>query len=221
MGGGECTFSCPIVRKLDTLNFIEQDRIKRIRGIAHSVRVSSKMSARMISAARSVLNEYIPDVYLFADDYKGENSGKSPGYGISLVAESATSALHSSEVVSLPGQTPEDVGIEAATSLLAAIVRQGCIDRHHQWLALLFMVLASEDVGRVILGPLSPFSSVSPVTPSIRSVVSLSPASNTSGISRISLASCSKYNRKQSQSTKTRLLRASHRVKSKRHHRTQ
>ena len=30
----------------------------------------------MIEAARSVLNRYIPDIYLFSDVYKGEDSGK-------------------------------------------------------------------------------------------------------------------------------------------------
>jgi len=30
----------------------------------------------MIEAARSVLNRYIPDIYLYSDVYKGEESGK-------------------------------------------------------------------------------------------------------------------------------------------------
>jgi RNA 3'-terminal phosphate cyclase-like protein len=30
----------------------------------------------MIEAARSVLNRYIPDIYLYSDVYKGEDSGK-------------------------------------------------------------------------------------------------------------------------------------------------
>jgi RNA 3'-terminal phosphate cyclase (RTC), insert domain len=31
----------------------------------------------MIEASRSVLNRYIPDIYLYSDVYKGEESGKS------------------------------------------------------------------------------------------------------------------------------------------------
>jgi RNA 3'-terminal phosphate cyclase-like protein len=34
------------------------------------------MSNRMIDACRSVLNRYIPDIYLYSDVYKGEESGK-------------------------------------------------------------------------------------------------------------------------------------------------
>ena len=42
----------------------------------HAVRVSPQFSNRMIDTARSVLNRYIPDIYLYSDIYKGEDSGK-------------------------------------------------------------------------------------------------------------------------------------------------
>lgn len=93
LGGGEVLFLCPIVKQVKTLNFVEVGKIKRIRGIAyatsilifltllkilcrHAVRVSPQFSNRMIEAARSVLNRYIPDIYLYSDVYKGEESGK-------------------------------------------------------------------------------------------------------------------------------------------------
>lgn len=156
LGGGEAQFICPIVKQLKTLNFVQPGRIKRIRGIAHAVRVSPQFSNRMIDACRSVLNRYIPDIYLYSDVYKKEESGNSPGYALSLVAESTTTALHCSESVSVAGGTPEDVALAAARALLTEIKRGGCVDRHHQILVLLFMVLGSEDVGRVRLGELSP-----------------------------------------------------------------
>ena len=120
----------------------------------------------MIEAARSVLNRYIPDIYLYSDVYKGEESGKcvpfvpcqahhnvlffarSPGYALSLVAETTTSALHSAEAVSRPGVAPEDIALQAARALLSEIERGGCVDQKHQTLILLMMVLGSEDVGR-------------------------------------------------------------------------
>ena len=93
LGGGEVLFLCPIVKQVKTLNFVEPGKIKRIRGISyatsvlvvlavlrnpcrHAVRVSPQFSNRMIEAARSVLNRYIPDIYLYSDVYKGEDSGK-------------------------------------------------------------------------------------------------------------------------------------------------
>ncbi|KAK7020517.1 18S rRNA biogenesis protein [Favolaschia claudopus] len=151
-GGGEVQFLCPVVKQVKTLNFVEPGKIKRIRGISHAVRVNPQFSNRMIEAARSVLNRYIPDIYLYSDVYKGEESGKSPGYALSLLAESTTSALHCSEAVSQPGVAPEDIALQASRALLSEIKAGGCVDRQHQSLILLMMVLGSEDVGRCRMG---------------------------------------------------------------------
>ncbi|KAH7103742.1 18S rRNA biogenesis protein [Auriculariales sp. MPI-PUGE-AT-0066] len=148
LGGGEIEFRCPIVKQVTSLNFVDAGRVKRIRGIAHAVRVSPQFSSRMIDAARGVLNRYIPDLYLYADVYKGEESGKSPGYGLTLVAESTTGALHYAELLSTPGATPEDIAQTAARALLQAIRRGGAVDRDHQsW--------CSEDIARCRMGELS------------------------------------------------------------------
>ena len=77
---------------------------------------------------------------------------RSPGYALTLLAESTTSALHSSEAVSQPGVAPEDIALLATRALLAEIKSGGCVDRKHQWLVLGLMVLGSEDVGRVRMG---------------------------------------------------------------------
>ncbi|KAH7889427.1 18S rRNA biogenesis protein, partial [Phlebopus sp. FC_14] len=168
-GGGEIQFLCPVVRQVKTLNFVEPGKIKRIRGIAHAVRVSPQISNRMIDTCRSILNRYIPDIYLYSDVYKGAESGKrvfsscnslsvdhlchsSPGYALSLLAESTTGAIHCSEAVSRPGGTPEDVALLATRALLSEIRRGGCVDRKHQSFVLLMMVLGSEDVGRCSMG---------------------------------------------------------------------
>jgi len=133
----------------------------------------------MVEAARSVLNRYIPDIYLYTDVYKGEDSGKyvfslsrcretaltrdrSPGYGLTLVSQSTTSALHSSECLSSPSaspaqRTPEDIALHAARLLLEEISRGGCVDGKHQWLVMLLMVLGKEDVGKCLMGDLTPY----------------------------------------------------------------
>ena len=56
LGGGEIFFRAPLIATLRPLEFVEPGRIRKIRGIASSVRVSPQMSNRMIDAARSVLN---------------------------------------------------------------------------------------------------------------------------------------------------------------------
>lgn len=145
--------------------------------------MSPQFSNRMVEASRSVLNRFIPDIYLHSDVYKGEDSGKSPGYALSLIAETTEGALYCSESVSTPrpdphstkaskskrdsifGEprddgpiptTPEDVALSASRALLLEIQRGGGVDRKHQWIVLLYMVLGSEDVGRVRMGSLSP-----------------------------------------------------------------
>ncbi|KAL0581568.1 hypothetical protein V5O48_000497 [Marasmius crinis-equi] len=147
-GGGEVQFLCPVVKQVKTLNFVEPGKIKRIRGISHAVRVNPQFSNRMIEASRSLLNRYIPDIYLYSDVYKGEESGKSPGYALSLVAESTTSALYCAEAVSQAGIAPEDIALQATRALLDEVQKGGCVDQKHQSLVLIMMVLGSEDVGR-------------------------------------------------------------------------
>ncbi|CAG8498981.1 3433_t:CDS:2 [Dentiscutata erythropus] len=158
LGGGEVNFKCPIVKALKPIQFTDEGRIKRIRGIACCTRVSPQNANRMVDAARSVLNRYIPDVYIYTDVYKGEESGKSPGFALSLVAESTTSALISAEQAANPGETPEDIGKRTAKLLLSEIRKGGCIGSPNQWLMLLFMVLSPEDVSKIRLGQLTAFT---------------------------------------------------------------
>lgn len=157
LGGGEVYFRCPTVRQLSPIRFLEEGRIKRIRGIAYSARVSPQTTNRVVEAARSVLNRYIPDIYIYTDAYKGAESGKSPGYGLSLVAESTTDALVSAEQFAGPGETPEDLGVRVARMLLAEIQDGGCVDSLHHSLYLLWMVLCPEDVSKLRIGKLTPF----------------------------------------------------------------
>ncbi|GAA5846524.1 hypothetical protein JCM5353_008481 [Sporobolomyces roseus] len=164
-GGGEVTLTCPSVKAIKSgFDFTSVGRVSKIRGIAHSVRVSPQLSNRLVAAARSVLNRYIPDVYIYTDVYRGEDSGKSPGYAITLLSSSTSHVLHSSESSSCrpstsstesestTPQTPEDLGIEAARQLLSEIRRGGCVDRGWEWLVTTMLVLGGEDVGKVKVG---------------------------------------------------------------------
>ncbi|KAI8925597.1 RNA 3'-terminal phosphate cyclase/enolpyruvate transferase [Entophlyctis helioformis] len=102
LGGGQVVFRCPIVRQLKPLQFIDAGHIKRIRGIAYATRMSPQMANRVVEAARGLLTRYIPDVYIYTDVYKGQESGRSPGYALSLVAESTTNTLLSAECAYQP-----------------------------------------------------------------------------------------------------------------------
>ncbi|KAI7834865.1 RNA 3'-terminal phosphate cyclase/enolpyruvate transferase [Kickxella alabastrina] len=157
-GGGEVRFICPCVRAVKPLNFVDQGRIRRIRGISYATRVSPQTANRMVESARGELNRFIPDIYIYTDVYKGADSGLSPGFGLSLVAESTTGALMTAELCANPGDAPEDIGRDAAKMLLNEISRGGCFDSVHQWMALLLMVLGPEHASKTRIGKLTPFS---------------------------------------------------------------
>ncbi|GAA6063316.1 hypothetical protein JCM10212_005484 [Sporobolomyces blumeae] len=180
LGGGEITLTCPSVKAIKSgFDFTNVGQVLKIRGIAHSVRVSPQLSNRLVAAARSVLNRYIPDIYIYTDVYRGEDSGKSPGYALTLLASSTSHVLHSAEASSCPPPpasssssssssravaeswtppTPEDLGIEAARKLLTEIRRGGCVDRGWEWLVTTMIVLGGEDVGKVkVAGPFDAF----------------------------------------------------------------
>uniref|UniRef100_A0A8B9WL94 RNA 3'-terminal phosphate cyclase-like protein n=1 Tax=Bos mutus grunniens TaxID=30521 RepID=A0A8B9WL94_BOSMU len=166
-GGGEVFFSCPVRKVLKPIQLIDPGKIKRIRGMAYSVRVSPQMANRIVDSARSILNKFIPDIYIYTDHMKGINSGKSPGFGLSLVAETTNGTFLSAELASNPqGQgaamLPEDLGRNCARLLLEEIYRGGCVDSTNQSLALLLMTLGQQDVSKVLLGPLSPYTSPRP-----------------------------------------------------------
>lgn len=71
--------------------------VKRIRGVAFSAKVSPQMCNRMVDGARGVLNTLLADVFIFTDHVSGADSGASPGYGLTLVAETTAKNLISAE----------------------------------------------------------------------------------------------------------------------------
>lgn len=162
-GGGEVMFSCPVRRNLRPIQFTDPGKIKRIRGLVYAMRVSPAMCNRVVNAARGVLNQFVSDIFIYTDHCKGAQSGRSPGFGISLVAESTTGSILSIQTASSPqgegvSVIPEDLGKEAAEMLLEEIYRGGCVDSRHQSLALLYMILGHRDVSKILTGPLTPYT---------------------------------------------------------------
>ena len=53
----------------------------------------------MVDGARGVLNALLANVYIFTDHMSGASGGLSPGYGLTLVAETTTKNLISAESI--------------------------------------------------------------------------------------------------------------------------
>lgn len=154
------------VRLPKTLHLLSPGRVKKIRGVAYSTGVSGSNNARMIEAARGVLNQFVPDIYIFSDigsaslvsapERSNPNAKKKVGlgFGLSLVAETTTWCLYSADASSPPegGQPPEDVGRMCAFQLLESVERGGCVSLEAAPTVITLMSMGSEDVGRVQLG---------------------------------------------------------------------
>jgi RNA 3'-terminal phosphate cyclase len=56
---------------------------------------------------RSVLDDHLPDVYVFTDHTKGKESGLSPGFSLTLTAETTSGCVLVAEKCSDKGALPE------------------------------------------------------------------------------------------------------------------
>ena len=161
-GGGLIHCRLPVVReKLDSVQLEEVGEVARMRGIAFSARVSPHLGNRVLEAARGMLHTLNRDIFIHADHFKGAEGGLSPGYGLTLVAETSTGMLLSAERFAEPGDTSlvaEDLGLLTATQLLHEILVGGCVDSSSQWLPLLLMALTPRNVSKIVLGRLTPFT---------------------------------------------------------------
>ncbi|KAL6764647.1 RNA 3'-terminal phosphate cyclase domain-containing protein [Haematococcus lacustris] len=174
LGGGELVLRMPIVKQLAHISMTDEGMVKRIRGVAYSMKVSPQNTNRMVDGARGVLNQLLADVYVFTDALSGSSSGLSPGFGLTLVAETTSGCLISAEAAASAGGraaggeqgaglealqeplvVPEDVGRLAAQALLEEVQRGGVVDGSHQPLILTLAALGPEEMHEVRLGPLT------------------------------------------------------------------
>ena len=151
LGGGEVSFTCPILSSLQNVNLSDPGRVKRIRGIAAVTRISPQASNRLVESCRSILNTFIPDIYIYSDVYKGPEAGKSPGFGISLVAETTTGGLLHSDLIGAAGATPEEIGRKASKKLLAEISGGGYFSAKSNYFVLILMSLTPDNVNKVCM----------------------------------------------------------------------
>jgi len=144
---------------LSTLHFTHPQRITTIRGIATSTKLPAQITTRLATSARNTLTSVLPPsrIQIYSDPARG-NAG-SPGYGICLVAETASGALYTAERVSpetpTEESTPEDIAEQCAQALLNEIAQGGCIDSFAAPLVTICCTALSGskgDVGRVMLG---------------------------------------------------------------------
>ena len=158
LADGEAVFSCPVVKQLSTVNLTAPGLIKRVRGLAATVRCSPLLSSAAIAAARGPLNLLLPDVHITADHCKGKAAGGSAGYALSLWAETTTGMVKAREAVgqaTAEGGGGEALGSQVVSELLTEVQRGGCVDGLHAGFVFILMSCGPEAVSRVRIGKLS------------------------------------------------------------------
>ncbi len=73
LGNGCVRFRCPIVTFLNCFDWIDEGKIKRVRGTAFTSRVPGIIATRMIDSTRGVFNNFLPDVWIGVDNFKSKN----------------------------------------------------------------------------------------------------------------------------------------------------
>ena len=85
--------------------------------------------------------EYLPDVWVYTDYFKGDKSSISPGYSLSLQAETTTGATITYDACYESG-TPEQWADKTVNAFLDELQNAGVISTNYQWFALTLMALS-------------------------------------------------------------------------------
>ncbi|KAL6011231.1 hypothetical protein ACLOJK_001676 [Asimina triloba] len=175
-GGGEVLLKVPMIHSsLTAITWEDVGMVKSIRGVSFSTRVSPQFENSMIHSARGIFNLLIPDVHVFSDHKSGAQAGNSPGYGISLVAETTTGCLISADTAVSYARgvdedgfedperkpeltSPDELGIQAASMLLGEVEEGGVVDSTHQGLLFILCALCPQDVSKVRVGKLTQYA---------------------------------------------------------------
>lgn len=70
LGGGMVQVQQSYAKKLEAISLIDEGKVRRIRGIVTSAKVSPQLTTRLVDKLRGVFNDFIPDVWISTDHYK-------------------------------------------------------------------------------------------------------------------------------------------------------
>lgn len=146
------------MKQLSALNLTDVGRIKRVRGIVYTTRMTPNIASRVVDVVKGNLLDYVKDVFIYTDHYKGAESGASPGYGLTLVAETTTGCFLSAEVMAQKQTLPEDVAKECVEALLQEALMGGCVDTSMQAFVIGLLASGPEDIAHLRLGNLTEYS---------------------------------------------------------------
>ena len=131
-GGGIVRARITPVQKLKALTLVERGEVLGIEGVAHCVRLPAHIAIREAHAAKlALLKAGYSKVQIKTETYEPQrDTHLGPGTGIALWATTERGAILGSSCLGEPRKPAEQVGREAAESLVKQL-RTGCaVDRH-------------------------------------------------------------------------------------------
>lgn len=77
---------------------------------------------------RNVFNDYLPDVWIHLDNYKGDMCGPEKGFGAAVRIETDSGVILSNDSIYSTESMPEDFGKDLALKMLSELMYETTID---------------------------------------------------------------------------------------------
>lgn len=148
-GGGSVSFRIDTVRAIDNIDLSEREELCKIRGMVITSRISSEFSHRMINEIKSQMSGLANTKVLCIVNNRSD-SGPSPGYECSVVAESRHGLFFSTRNTK---ELPEKMARRCCSSTLRSIRRGGLFDLKLLPYVIMYMGLA-RGIGTLRIGGL-------------------------------------------------------------------
>jgi RNA 3'-phosphate cyclase len=131
-GGGIVQAHIEPVERLQALKMTDPGKVNKISGLAHAVRLPAKIATRMAHAASSAMIQAgYSNVQIRTETYAAsQDPHMGPGTGITLWAETENGAILGASSLGKLGKPAEQVGGEAADSLIKQLKTGMTVDRH-------------------------------------------------------------------------------------------
>jgi len=131
-GGGKIIMIIEPVKQLKSLTLIDRGEIKEVYGLSHCVKLPKHVAERQAKSAEEKLkNEGFKNIKIDLEWYQPEKDFHlGPGSGITLCAKSNSGAILGADSIGEKGKPAEQVGKEAAETLIEEINSKAALDKH-------------------------------------------------------------------------------------------
>merc|ERR1712217_103010 len=131
--------------------------------MGHSTKVSPLTLNSIIESVRSIMDNYLSDIYIFIDPMNEKNADDLLGFGISLVAEMTTKCYISTENVAIVKRTKqlffsEEIAKITSIELLKEVNNGSVVDSIQQGMLLLLCAIGIKVLHQVRLGSLAQYT---------------------------------------------------------------